>query len=277
MKNKLLLILSTLSVANAFALEVKTDGPIKLEVKGGLDFQYIVYKDHPEKDSLGIARSGRDDMFYTSGHAELRAFNKLSDSMEYGVQVALEVTSRNARKAASSIFFISEVGKMEFGSNKSAYGDMSIAGNSMLVATKGAWDAFATLAPDQPTLFISSTANYLDAKTRLSDHVEYSRKLSYYTPWIGDHIMLGVSYIPDSQNAGITSIKDFIPHTPGVTGIPVQISKAWAGALALKFDNEVFKFKTVLAIETGKVAVKNEKGENDKHTQTKKQKKTNQF
>jgi len=199
--------------------------------------------------------------FFSQGRFILNVKNQLENNISYGAQIALQTNSRSDRSTPSHLFFESDAGKWELGSDKSIMSKMKITGYSHASATAGIWDAW--LAPDirdRKIQYVTNAGNFLDPKCRNSNKVEYSRKISYYSPKIFD-FQLGVSYVPDTVNDGGGPIKDDAPdyHMVNrlVKGYAFDIKDGIALGLTKEHKlSDKTSVKVSLVTEFGKVAVK---------------------
>jgi hypothetical protein len=152
---------------------------------------------------------------YFSKYNYVRAMNSSGDivvdvldksgSITYGAKIIASTTARNTRAGQSFIHITGDFGKFELGSGKSANAGLKVTGYSVSTATSGSWDIWAT--PDAVKTaknaipYATNFSNFLDTKTRTMGVVEYSRKITYYTPKKYG-FQFGVSYILDTVNAG---------------------------------------------------------------------------
>ncbi len=227
---------------------------VEVKVKGGIDFQTGWHKNNGTAKQQYVS-SGRKSMgFNSAAHVHLDLQNKIDNFITYGATVAIETTAKNDRRIASFLYVISDYGKLELGSDKSAHNKMRITGYSVGCGTAGAWDSLASLtAYPNDIAYVSSFANFLDAKTRAGDKAEYSRKISYYTPLIHG-IQLGISYIPDSSNTGYNSLRTGAYHGPiKPTGYKFVIKDGLAYGASYEGNIGEVKVKSSIVGETGSV------------------------
>lgn len=246
--------LLALSLATFIASSAKGDGP-EVKISGGIDFQAGYFKNNkPVAEKNFITGNNKRAGFNSSAHILADAHNTTAAGLEYGAKVGLATTASNARKAASSLYFISQAGKMELGSEKSATAKMKITAYTNACATGGGWDTWVKSDPNNTkTVYMMNFGNFVDGKTRNGDQIEYSRKITYYTP-VFSGFQIGVSYIPDTTNAGYSSFSTPERHDPTKTLIyDIDIKNAWAGGVT--YENKIsedMKFKIALVGETGK-------------------------
>jgi len=198
--------------------------------------------------------------FMSQGKFILNIKHELENNISYGAQISLHTSSRSDRSTPSHLFFESEAGKWEFGSDKSVMTKMKITGYSNASATGGMWDAW--VAPDirdKKIQYVTNAGNFLDTKTRNVDKIEYSRKISYYTPKIAG-FQLGVSYVPDTVNGGSGPVRDDAPDyhvSKLVKGYAFDIKDGVALGLTKEHIlNDIASIKLSVLSEFGKVAVK---------------------
>lgn len=98
---------------------------------------------------------------------------------------------------------------------------MRITGYKSSCASGNGWDAFINSSPkngkDAIVPYVTNFCSFLDSKTRTTKLTDYSRKITYFTPKFGsdEHkIQVGVSYVPDTSNAGHDNIDNQHLHTP---------------------------------------------------------------
>lgn len=229
---------------------------LKVKLKAGFDFQagYNNNDSFQEKHKY-ISTNKKDLAFNSSANFNINIHNEIENLFEYGAKISLETTTRNDRRAASSLYLISDYGKAELGSEKSANAKMKITASSVSCGTGGAWDSWVALPMNANYVsYISNNGNFLDAKTREMTKAEYSRKISYYTPEFKG-FQLGLSYVPDTTNAGYTTFNQPAYHSP-VKLSPYYHSFrdgfAYGVTFEHKFDQE-FRFKTSFVGEKAKV------------------------
>jgi predicted porin len=229
---------------------------VSLKLSGSADFSAVAINHAGPKDKREVSVHKDNLAFYNTAKFTVTAENKIDEDTKYGANVAIQTSARNARSTPTEFYFESTAGKVELGSGKSVVAKMKITGDSSAVAAKGMWDVFVnTDIRDNHITYFSSMANFLDAKTRNSGEVEYSRKISYYTPKMSG-LQFGVSYIPDSSNAGGKTVKTPEYHVkkymaPGYM-FAIKDGIGWGAT----YENEVnddFKYKLALVGERGKV------------------------
>lgn len=204
MKYNILKILLLQIIISISSLALSADSPT-FKLQGGYEFQAALYRSNNTEKNQYVSANKKTIGFNSSGHVNVQFMDVIPDFMEYGAKISLETSSRNDRRVASFLYGISDYGKLELGSDKSANSKMKITGHSVGCATAGGWDVWVNLPRDRDTVaYVTSYSNFLDAKTRASDKVEYSRKITYFTPKLNG-FQLGVSYIPDTSNAGYST------------------------------------------------------------------------
>lgn len=264
MRKKLIL----LSLAAFASSSAQADSP-EVKLSGGIDFQAGYVKNNgPVTAKNFITENNKRAGFSSSAHMLADAHNTTEGGLEYGAKVGLTTTTSNARKVASSLYFISQGGKMEFGSEKSATAKMKISAYTNACATAGGWDSWIKSDPNNTkTIYMMNFGNFLDGKTRNGDKAEYSRKVTYYTPNFSG-FQIGISYVPDTTNAGYDSLSNPERHDPTKTLVyDIDIKHAWAGGVT--YENKVsddMKFKISLVGETGKAVGHKKKNPKDAPT-----------
>jgi len=199
--------------------------------------------------------------FMSQGRFILNVKNQLENNISYGAQVALQTSTRSDRNTPSHLFFESDAGKWELGSDKSVMTKMKITGTSHASATGGSWDAW--ISPDirdKKIQYVTNPGNFLDTKARSPKKIEYSRKVSYFSPKISG-FQFGVSYVPDTVNEGGGPIKDDAPDYHMADKIAKGYAFGIKDGIALGLTkehqfNEKMSAKLSLVTEFGKVAVK---------------------
>jgi len=232
---------------------VFADDP-QVRLRGGLDVSagYYTHNEH----SIPTKLSAHQDhfAFNSASYFYADAKNILDSGFTYGAQIGAQTSARNTRKASSFIYVISDAGKWELGSNKSAKAAMKITGYSNACATGGLWDVWMKADPaNKGGIYITNFGNFLDAKTRDVHHEEYARKITYYTPELRN-FQLGISYVPDTSNVGYETINTDVMHNPTkMPGYKTDIKNGISLGLAHhhEFDDET-KIRTALVGEKGK-------------------------
>ncbi|MGV2431953.1 MAG UNVERIFIED_CONTAM: porin [Rickettsiaceae bacterium] len=199
MKKIIKILLPFVAYANAVSAD---NAGITIKPQGSFDFTTIYRDDNAPKDFKYMTSNKKDLGFHTSSAITLSAENRIDEDTAYGAKVALVTSTRSNRKTPSMMFFETGAGKLEMGSDKSAATKMKITGNSHSAATAGAWDMYVT--PDikgKRISYVTNTGGFLDTKTRNIDELEYSRKITYFTPEISG-FQAGISYMPDTYKCG---------------------------------------------------------------------------
>lgn len=243
-------------LCSAFLLisSASADDQQSVRLRGGFDFSSGYYKNW-EKDSVDkLSAHQKHFAFNSTAYFYADANNSTDSGFQYGTQIGIQTSSRNTRKASSFLYTISDAGKIELGSNKSAMNNMKITGYSNACGTADLWDIWVKSDPaNKGGIYITNFGNFLDAKTRSMGHEEYSRKITYYTPKLRD-FQFGISYIPDTSNVGYSTMNANIEHNPTKMthshanikdGIAVGISHDY------KFDAST-KIRTSIVAEKGK-------------------------
>ena len=206
-KTKTNFLLPTMLVGSFITSAYAAENVVK--IGGVMDVTGIYYKTNGDHSQQKLSTYNKKFGFYSSGHF-LVDYQLLSDTgIKYGAKISLQQTTRNDRGGPFGIYIESEYGKLEIGSDKSAMAKMIITGYRASCASGNGWDSFVVASPKKGGIakvpYITNFCNFLDAKTRTSMLSDYSRKITYYTPKLrlNNHkIQVGLSYIPDSSNAG---------------------------------------------------------------------------
>ena len=186
----------------------------QIKIGGVIDVQGIHYKTSGDATQRKFSVHNENRGLYSAGHFFVDYQLVAEDGWKYGTKIGIQQTTRNDRGAPFGIYVESDdYGKVEAGSDKSAGARMMLTGYTGFSGVGGGWDAFIVSSPrkgkDPKVPYVTSFCSFLDAKTRTSMLSDYSRKASYYTPKFGakDHkFQLGISYSPDSSNAGHDNI-----------------------------------------------------------------------
>lgn len=254
------ILASTILSTNSFASSEEMTG-IKIKPTGRFDFSTGILDNKGYNSREKISANHNKYGFMSQARFILNVKNQLENNISYGAQVALTTGSRSDRTTPSHLFFESDAGKWELGSDKSVMTKMKITGYTQSSATGGLWDAW--VRPDirnNGVQYVTNPANFLDAKTRNLGQIEYSRKVSYYSPKMSG-FQFGVSYVPDTTNNGGTAIRDNAPDTYHLTrmlnGYSFDIKDGVALALTKEHNfSDNASAKVSLVGEYGKVAVK---------------------
>lgn len=191
----------------------------KVKLGGVLEFQSIFNKNNGASNQRIVSKNNKSFGFNTSGNMFVDYQLVSDNNIKYGSKIALELTSANDRGVPFSIYAESNLGKIEAGSDRSAGQKMKITGYAASCAVGNGWNSRIKSSP-YPNLvgYATSFCSFLDAKMRSPYKVEYSRKITYFTPKMNlnesNNIQLGISYIPDSSNMGYDTIQHDAKHTP---------------------------------------------------------------
>ena len=190
----------------------------KVQLKGLLEFQSIYYTNNGTSSQRKVSTYKKNFGFYSSGNVLIDYMLITDNNVKYGYKIGLAITTDNNRMEPFSLYTETNLGKFEAGSDKSAAQKMKITGYNSSCAVGNGWDAKVKTAPNSMIGYITNFASFLDTKMRTSGKVEYSRKVTYFTPKINindyNSMQFGISYIPDSSNMGNGDISDDERHTP---------------------------------------------------------------
>lgn len=238
---------------------------LEMKLKGGFEFQSGFNKNNGKKIHNYVSKNKEHLGFNTSANFSLNIVNKVDMSFEYGAKIGIETTSKNDRRAASSLYLLSDYGKIEAGSEKSANTKMKITGSTIACGTGGGWDSWVTLPLNANYVsYITNNSSYLDAKSREMTKAEYARKITYYTPKYRG-FQIGLSYVADTTNAGYTSLNQPVYHSP-VKLSPYYHSMRDGIAYGISYEHD---FDKDVKIETSFVG---EKAKVDSFSKSNKQK-----
>jgi hypothetical protein len=257
-----------LNCANVYA----EDSDIKVKIGGLFDFRGAVYNpdNSTQKGSATTVTPHQENFgLLTSGNVFVDVSNKINEDTSYGAKISLIATTRNNKQVPSFLYFTSKLGKIELGSNKSAFKTLGVSGYTN--ACNADFSDWTELDPKKKEIIYTDiNISFLDSKMRIKGETEYARKVTYYTPSI-EGFQLGISYIPDLSNSGIGLPGDktyydivnyFYKNSDGESKrVPYKFSvkDAIAGGVSFKkdFDND-FGIKLSLVAEKGNVIVKSE-------------------
>ncbi len=209
---------------SALCFGLSSAGAVENVVKVGavVEVQGIHYTSNGDATQKKLSTHKKQYGLYSSGNIALD-YQLVADSgMKYGAKIGLEQTTRNDRGTPLAIYVESDFGKLELGSDKSAGKKMKITGYKSSCATGNGWDSFVIASPknnnkDATIPYVTNFCSFLDSKSRTSRLTDYSRKVTYFTPKFGQEnhkFQVGVSYVPDTSNAGHSDIKKNNLHTP---------------------------------------------------------------
>ena len=243
---KLSTILVSLAASSAFA------GDVSVKLTGGFDFQAGYYKALGNTERQTLTQNDPNKALYTTSFLGVIAENQLDNGFKYGAKIGAETTTKSSRKFQSGIFTESDFGRLELGSEKSAYSKMRINPASVAAGPGVYWDMWLDTNKNKQIPFVSCPVGYLDSKLRKSGMVEYSRKITYYTPEFYG-LQVGISYIPDSSNVGYNSLSTAETHSP-ITGADYDVAVKDGIAAGISYKNSIddLKFKISFVSETGK-------------------------
>lgn len=192
--------------SNIFAFENK------VKIGGTMDAQGIYYNTNGDPSQRMLSTHNKTQGLASSGHFYIDYQLIADEGWKYGTKISITQTSKNDRATPFGIYVESDYGRIEVGSDKGAATRMIIHGYSNACAGGTSWDSSVISSPDKSKVqYVTNFSNFLDAKTRNGLKSDYARKITYYTPKFGFNahkFQLGLSYAPDSSNAGHTEIHD---------------------------------------------------------------------
>lgn len=256
MKNFAKMLLPILAFAHS---SLAADG-VTIKPNGKFDFAAGILDNRGYNSKELVSVNKNRFGFLSQAKFVLNIKNQLENNISYGAQISLGTSTRSDRSTPSHLFFESDGGKLEFGSDKSVMTKMKITGWSNASATAGSWDAWARHDIRGNNIqYVTNPSNFLDTKVRHVKQLEYSRKISYYTPKLAG-FQLGISYIPDTLNMGGTPLKDDAPDyhiNKVVSGYGFDMKDGIALGLTKEhMFSDKLSAKLSLVGESAKVAVK---------------------
>lgn len=225
------------------------------------EVQAVHYANNGAPSQKDVSNRQKQYGFSSSGNFVVNYQLVADNGIKYGAKIGIEQTTKNNRGAPISIYIESDFGKFELGSDISAGKKMRITGYNSSCATGNGWDAFIIPSPksgkDSLVPYVTNFCSFLDSKCRTSNLTEYSRKVTYFTPKFGSEVhkvQVGISYIPDTSNAGHGGIRDNNLHTPvGASNFKFAIKDGISYGVVYEGKyNEELSAKLSLAGERGK-------------------------
>lgn len=229
MKRKIQACLMACAIASASSVYAE-DG-LKTNISGVFKFESAFRnQNHIPADSKNLSAHNKKVGFFTDA-AISGVASKTVDGFTYGARVALQTTTHRSGTTytnGSYLFTECDYGKFQFGS---AYDASSIMRVTALDIARGTGDDWTNFVWTDPNMAILNTASasFLDVQFT-GNRIETSRKITYFSPKFADAIELGISYIPDTNNAGIGKINDSTSNTRKVTAANGSIYEEKPGA-----------------------------------------------
>lgn len=256
-------LLCCVTVAAAAESEVK--------LRGTMDFQAARIDSNGKNSQKQFSYHKKNFGFYSGGNIYLDYALISENGLKYGAKLGLEHTFKNNRGVPASVYLESALGRIEGGSDKSAGESMKITGYNASCQSAGGWDMYIKTSPNSGRIaYVTNFCSFLDAKMRVSGKVEYSRKITYYTPnfSIGERnkLQLGISYVPDSSNMGNGDVSDRTLHSPvGASRHKFTVKDGISYGIKHKFNySKEISLTSAFSGELGKpigyVCAKNAKG-----------------
>jgi predicted porin len=257
MKKIIKILLPVLAFAQTtIALEEKG---ITVKPKGSFDFSFGAVHDNGPHDKKSITANRDGIGFFSSAGVSINVENKLEEDLAYGAKIALQTSTMSDRKTPTMAYFESCVGKFEVGSDKSATTKMKITALSQSSGSNGVWDMWAIPdIRDKKIKYQTNSGGFVDTKSRMYKDLEFARKITYFTPEMSG-FQAGISYIPDTANAGHNTLKDPVHNVTGIShGYSFGIKDAIAWGVTQKFKvGDDLSFKGSVTGECGKVVARN--------------------
>lgn len=252
-----------LAGASAFCFGTSTVFAVENIVKIGAvaEVQAIHYANNGVASQKELSAYQKKFGFSSSGNFVVDYRLVADNGIKYGAKIGIEQTTKNNRTAPTNLYIESDFGKLELGSDVSAGKRMRITGYSSSCATGNGWDAYIIPSPkngkESLVPYVTNFCSFLDSKCRTTRLTDYSRKITYFTPKFGNEIhkiQVGISYIPDTSNAGHGGLKDNNLHTPvGVSAYKFAIKDGISYGVVYegKFSEEL-SAKLAIVGESGK-------------------------
>jgi len=276
---KFIKIFTTFCVLQCLFLSNIIANEIKIKVGGSFNFRGAITdpdKTKYEKDTEIIVTNHNEHFgFLSDGNIFIDVSSEITEEISYGAKMSVMATTRNNRKAPSFLYFTSQIGKMEFGSNETAFKTMGISGYSnSCSASFSEWIQLNTHKPD--IKYVNSPINFLDSQMRTKDQTEYARKITFYTPELFG-LQAGITYIPDLSNTGygLPGDKTYYEiihyfykdkNDSSVKKVPYYLSvkDGISGGISYKkkFDNDI-EVKLAAVLEKGNIKIKKRDKIND--------------
>jgi predicted porin len=180
----------------ASAPSVKIGGKFEF---GGAGRMQDSLKDEQKKMSKNIDNAA----FYSSAVLTADVSAESEDlGLKYGASLGFAPLHSKAKPNPSYLYLESLIGKFELGAGKTVMTQMSITGWDTSCGIGDSWSIYYKGDPDDRGVsYMEDFCNFLDFSHRKKGSVDFSRKISYFTPKIYG-FQAGVSYIPDASNSG---------------------------------------------------------------------------
>lgn len=157
--------------------------------------------DNTEKNY--ITTYNTDQGFWTDAKIYADASYKIDDEKIVGGFIRLNTTTQSSSFSPySHIYYLSNIGKFEIGSPLNVSSKIQMEALSLVKAGES-WQYFINFPDSQYPSSLFMTLPYSDVDN--TKRQELARKISYFTPKIGNTFQLGISYIPDTANIGSLS------------------------------------------------------------------------
>lgn len=160
-------------------------------------------------DEKNVSANRKNFAFNSKGFVGARIEHK-QHSIKYGAQLGLFTTSQSTGTNAydrSHVFIESDLGKLELGSNFDAATNMEINAMTYACGAGSATEDYARLEVKDAAGNPYTMEPYPYTSQSTAHNGELARKVTYYTPKFNG-FQLGVSYTPDTGNAGSLKVRD---------------------------------------------------------------------
>lgn len=223
---KKIALFATAAIFSAQAYAACCDDKEGLEVKlqGMFDFQAGIRQQNKLADKKLLSQTQKNGALYTNANVRALVSNTTDCGLTYGANVVLRTTaSSNSAPSVngSHLFMQNNYGKLELGAKDDVASTMTLSAYSIARATGDDWTRYVNLNPENlyngnPSDYGFVTDNFKSQSGPFAG-TERSRKVSYYTPKYSG-LQIGVSYTPDSSNAGDSAF-----NGTGSTGIQSNV------------------------------------------------------
>lgn len=220
---------STTSFASGSTTPVISSADSEIKLEGFYLFESGFSNQNRLGEFENLSDNRKKIAFYTEA-AFAATITKTINDVIGGVKIVLQPATRTKTSTSyngSHIFIETSYGKVELGSPYDAGNKLRITGGQVVAGT-GGWGRYANLTskymqynnlkPDfdtSPSFYIESFSNNFDD---FNARAEAARKISFYTPKMKG-FQAGISYTPDSANAGGNKNLNNVAFDNSVTGL----------------------------------------------------------
>lgn len=220
---------STTSFASGSTTPVISNSDTEIKLEGFYLFESGFSNQNRLGEFENLSDNRKKIAFYTEA-AFAATITKTINDVIGGVKIVLQPATRTKTSTSyngSHIFIETSYGKVELGSPYDAGNKLRITGGQVIAGTGGWWRyanltskymQYNNLKPDfdtSPSFYIESFSNNFD---EFNARAEAARKISFYTPKMKG-FQAGISYTPDSANAGGNKNLNNVAFDNSVTGL----------------------------------------------------------